>query len=60
MKNVFVVFSQTYADVIIELITKSQKKAYKMANKITNEGQGIYGIVRYYRGDKNESDNESN
>ena len=50
MKDVFVVLSQTYDDFNIALITKSQKKAHKMANKITNVRQGIFGIVRYYRG----------
>ena len=60
MSNVYVVIFVTPNEgVSCELITKSEKKANKLVEKLTNEELGCYAYVDYYRGNKKRIENES-
>ena len=53
MSHVYVVIFVTQSDgVSCELITRSEKKANKLAEKLNNEELGCYAYVDYYRGRK--------
>lgn len=55
MSNVYVVIFVTPSDgVSCELITKSEKKANKLAENLTNEELGCYAYVDYYSKNKEE------
>ena len=53
MNNVYVViFVASNGDVSCKLITKSEKKANKFAEKLSNDELGCYAYVDYYSGNK--------